>query len=128
MFSPKLSDNANVNLMQLGERFVSMTETPIPVQFDAETLEYAGVAYDPPGILTTAHPHLDRATGGALNYAAKLGPRNSYRFFRVPSGSGDPEVIGKIGVDKPAYVHSFGLTRALARARRVPLSSSTRSA
>ena len=90
MFSPKLSDNANVNLMKLGERFVSMTETPIPVQFDAETLEYAGVAYDPPGILTTAHPHLDRATGGALNYAAKLGPRNSYRFFRVPPAPASP--------------------------------------
>ena len=110
MFSPKLSDNANVNLMQLGERFVAMTETPIPVQFDAETLEYAGVAYDPPGILTTAHPHLDRATGGALNYAAKLGPRNSYRFFIVRPDADEPEVIGKVGVDKPAYVHSFGLT------------------
>jgi beta,beta-carotene 9',10'-dioxygenase len=110
MFSPKLSDNANVNLMQLGKRFVAMTETPIPVQFDAETLEYAGVAYDPPGILTTAHPHLDRASGGALNYAAKLGPRNSYRFFLVRPDSGESEVLGKIGVDKPAYVHSFGLT------------------
>jgi carotenoid cleavage dioxygenase-like enzyme len=110
MFSPKLSDNANVNLTRLGERFVSMTETPIPVQFDAETLEYAGVAYDPPGILTTAHPHLDRETKGALNYAAKLGPRNSYRFFLVRPDSSEPEVIGKIGVDKPAYVHSFGLT------------------
>ena len=62
MFSPKLSDNANVNLVQLGERFIAMTETPIPVQFDAETLETAGVAYEVPGMLTTAHPHLDRAT------------------------------------------------------------------
>ena len=42
-----------------------------------------GVAYEPPGQLTTAHPHLDRATKGMLNYAAKLGPRNSYRFFRL---------------------------------------------
>jgi beta,beta-carotene 9',10'-dioxygenase len=110
VFSPKLSDNANVNLMKLGERFVAMTETPIPVQFDAETLEYAGVAYDPPGILTTAHPHLDRASGGALNYAAKLGPRNSYRFFLLRPDADVPEVIGKVGVDKPAYVHSFGLS------------------
>ena len=39
MFSPKLTDNANVNLVKLGERFVAMTETPIPVQFDAETLD-----------------------------------------------------------------------------------------
>src|ERR1700752_2405298 len=38
MFSPKLTDNANVNLTQLGERFISMTETPIPVEFDARTL------------------------------------------------------------------------------------------
>jgi beta,beta-carotene 9',10'-dioxygenase len=110
MFSPKLSDNANVNLMRLGERFVAMTETPIPVEFDAETLEYAGVAYEPPGILTTAHPHLDRATGGALNYAAKLGPRNSYRFFLVRRDADRPEVIGSVAVDRPAYVHSFGLT------------------
>jgi carotenoid cleavage dioxygenase-like enzyme len=101
VFSPKLSDNANVNLMKLGERFVAMTETPIPVQFDAETLEYAGVAYDPPGILTTAHPHLDRETGGALNYAARLGPRTSYRFFLVRPDSGQPEVIGKVGWTGP---------------------------
>ena len=31
MFSPKLTDNANVNLSKLGERFIAMTETPIPV-------------------------------------------------------------------------------------------------
>ena len=49
MFSPKLSDNANVNLTKLGERFIAMTETPMPVQFDAETLAAAGVAYEVPG-------------------------------------------------------------------------------
>ena len=41
-----MSDNANVNLTKLGERFISMTETPIPVEFDGETLETAGVAYE----------------------------------------------------------------------------------
>ncbi len=110
MFSPKLTDNANVNLTKLGERFISMTETPIPVQFDADTLAAAGVAYDPPGQLTTAHPHLDRTTKGMLNYAAKLGPRNSYRFFRLGPESSKPEVIGATPVREPGYVHSFGLT------------------
>ncbi|MGH2925696.1 MAG: carotenoid oxygenase family protein [Solirubrobacterales bacterium] len=110
MFSPKLTDNANVNLAKLGERFISMTETPIPVQFDADTLESAGVAYDPPGQLTTAHPHLDRATKGMLNYAAKLGPRNSYRFFHLGPTSSSPEVIATKPVREPAYMHSFGLT------------------
>jgi carotenoid cleavage dioxygenase-like enzyme len=110
VFSPKLTDNANVNLVKLGERFVAMTETPIPVEFDGDTLETAGVAYKVPGLLTTAHPHLDRASGGMLNYAAKVGPRNSYRFYHVPPGEGEPRVIGKLPVKEPAYMHSFGLT------------------
>jgi beta,beta-carotene 9',10'-dioxygenase len=110
MFSPKISDNANVNLVKLGERYISMTETPIPVEFDGETLETVGVAYETPGLLTTAHPHLDRATGGMLNYAAKVGPRNRYRFFHVPPDEGEPRVIGELPVKEPAYMHSFGLT------------------
>jgi len=110
MFSPKLTDNANVNLAKLGERFIAMTETPIPVQFDGETLAAAGVAYDPPGQLTTAHPHMDRETKGMLNYAAKLGPRNSYRFFLLRPDGTKPEVIGSKSVREPAYMHSFGLT------------------
>ena len=110
IFNPKLSDNANVNLTRLGERFVSMTETPIPVEFDAETLETVGVAYDTPGMLTTAHPHLERADGGMLNYAAKVGPRDSYRFFHVAPDAKEPRVLASLPVREPAYMHSFGLT------------------
>lgn len=110
MFSPALTDNANVNLVKLGERFVAMTETPLPVQFDSETLASAGVAYRAPGQISTAHPHLDRASGGMINYAAKLGPRSSYRFFRLPPDSTSPEVIARQAVGEPAYMHSFGQT------------------
>ena len=110
MFSPAISDNANVNLVKLGERFVAMTETPLPVQFDPETLAAAGVAFRAPGQLTTAHPHLDRATKGMVNYAAQLGPRSSYRFFGLSPESTTPEVIVRQPVREPAYMHSFGLT------------------
>jgi carotenoid cleavage dioxygenase-like enzyme len=112
LFSPesKFSDNCNVNLTRLGERFVAMTETPIPVQFDPTTLATAGVAYQPPGALTTAHPHLERSTGGMLNYAAKLGPRSEYRFFHLAPDSREPEVIASLPVGEPSYMHSFGLT------------------
>lgn len=110
MFSPKLSDNANVNLTKLGERFVAMTETPIPVEFDGATLATAGVAYDVPGMLTTAHPHLDRETRGMLNYAAGLGPRNEYRFFRLAPDASDADVVARLRTGEPAYMHSFGLT------------------
>jgi beta,beta-carotene 9',10'-dioxygenase len=97
-------------LVKLGERFVAMTETPIPVEFDPETLATIGVAYEAPGVVTTAHPHLDRASGGMLNYSAKLGPSNRYRFFRVDPNGSEPEVIGELAVREPAYMHSFGLT------------------
>lgn len=111
MFSPQLTDNVNVNLVKLGERFIAMTETPIPVQFDEATLAAAGVPYEPPGQLTTAHPHIDRSTKGMLNYAAKLGPRSSYRFFLLRPDGDRPQVVASRGVREPAYMHSFGLAQ-----------------
>ncbi len=118
MFSPgsALPDNANVNVTRLGERFVAMTETPLPVQFDAQTLEAAQVRpYTAPGQLSTAHPHMDRSNRGMINYAAKLGPRSSYRFFAVdPAPGQDGELptrlLASLAVREPAYMHSFGLT------------------
>jgi beta,beta-carotene 9',10'-dioxygenase len=117
MFSPGsgLTDNANVNLTKLGERFIAMTETPLPVQFDTRTLKAADVRpYRAPGQVSTAHPHLDRASGSMLNYAAKLGPRNSYRFYeveRTPArGPASARIVASLPVSEPAYMHSFGLT------------------
>jgi beta,beta-carotene 9',10'-dioxygenase len=113
MFQPgkALPDNANINVTQLGERFISMTETPMPVQFDPQTLETAGVQpYEVPGELTTAHPHLERADGGMLNYAAKLGRVSSYRFFHVAPEQSKPRAISSLPVKEPSYMHSFGLS------------------
>jgi carotenoid cleavage dioxygenase-like enzyme len=110
MFSPKMSDNTNVNLTRLGERYIAMTETPLAVQFDSATLETGGVAYTAPGQLSTAHPHARRGDGAMLNYAAKLGPRNQYIFFALPRGSREPQPVASLPVKEPAYVHSFGLT------------------
>jgi carotenoid cleavage dioxygenase-like enzyme len=110
LFAPALTDNANVNVGMLGERLIAMTETPMPIEFDPATLETAGVAYRAPGQLTTAHPHLDRASGAMLNYAARLGPRSSYRFFAVGPDAAPPRVLASMPVSEPAYIHSFGLT------------------
>jgi beta,beta-carotene 9',10'-dioxygenase len=109
--SDVLPDNANINVTKLGERFIAMTETPLPVQFDARTLKAADVRpYRAPGQLTTAHPHVDRASGSMLNYAANLGPRSSYRFFRVGPQDTEAQVIASLPVKHPSYMHSFGLT------------------
>jgi beta,beta-carotene 9',10'-dioxygenase len=111
-----LTDNANINVARLGERFVAMTETPLAVEFDPQTLESAGVhPFKAPGQLTTAHPHMDRTSGAMLNYAAKLGARSSYRFFSIDgAGAGGmaaiPKILASVPVREPAYMHSFGLT------------------
>ena len=116
-----LPDNANINVTKLGERFIAMTETPLPVQFDARTLKAADVRpYRTPGQLTTAHPHLDRASGSMLNYAANLGPRSSYRFFLV-GPQRHRAARDRLAAREAPLLHALLRShRALDRARRVP--------
>ena len=109
MFRPGFTDNGAVNVSRVGDEFLAMTETPLPVVFDPETLEAAGVAYEPPGQLTTAHPHLDPATREMVNFAAALGPRSTYRFYAQRSRD-EQRVLASAPVREPGYVHSFGMT------------------
>jgi beta,beta-carotene 9',10'-dioxygenase len=115
MFSGQavLNDNANINLTRLGERYVAMTELPIAVEFDAETLESDGeIAWNDrlSGQITTAHPHYDPTRRELLNYVAHLGPRSSYRLFAVADGTTTRREIARVPVRKPAYMHSFGMS------------------
>ena len=110
-FSPDLTDNANVNISKEAESFVSMTETPMPVEFDPETLETVGLAEyedEVDGSLTTAHPHND--DGYTYNYVTKFSKTSSYNVYRMPDGTREREVIASIDRDRPSYMHSFGLT------------------
>lgn len=119
-FSPTLSDNGAVNVGRVGDDFIAMTETPLPVVFDPRTLDAAGVAHEPPGQLTTAHPHLDPETGAMVNFAVRLGPRNEYRFFSRTSRE-DERVIASAPVRRPGYVHSFGISERLLVLAEFPL-------
>ena len=106
-----LTDNANVNVAELGDQMLAMSEAPLSVEFDRRTLGAAGVSVAAPGHLTTAHPHRDRESGALLNYAVRLGPRSSYRFFSLEPGAAKPRVLASWGVSQPAYMHSFGLSK-----------------
>ncbi len=120
VFSPKISDNGNVNVTRLGEEYVAMTETPLPVVFDRATLAAAGVSSPAPGQHTTAHPHLDPKTGEGVFYATKFGPRTSYRLYARADARRQRE-IAKLPVSRPAYMHSFGLTERYAVLAECPL-------
>lgn len=113
MFRPRLSDNCNVNLTRLGDEFIAMTETPLPVAFDPETLETLGVAYEPPGQHATAHPHHDPERGELVAYATHFGPRSEYRVYAQRDRS-QQRSIASLPVSEPSYMHSFALTERYA--------------
>lgn len=120
MFSPGFSDNGAVNVSRVGDEYIAMTETPLPVVFDPRTLEAAGVGYRPPGHLTTAHPHHDPQRREMVNFAAHLGPRSHYRFY-AQSGRSDQRLIASVPVREPGYVHSFGMSERFLVLAEFPL-------
>src|SRR4051794_33171938 len=107
-------DNANVNLQELGRRYIAMTETPLPVEFDPKTLATLGKPKWPDkqahGQVTTAHPHYDYSGEEMVNYAAHFGPRTSYRVYAAGEVGAERRLIGSLPVKKPGYMHSFGMS------------------
>jgi carotenoid cleavage dioxygenase-like enzyme len=125
MFSPAsdLSPNANVNVVRLGERYLAMTETPLPVQFDAETLETVGVATDagaPKGQHATAHPHHDPERDELVAYVVNFSARSHYVLYAV-GADGSRREIASAPVDRPSYMHSFSLTPRYAVLAEFPI-------
>jgi beta,beta-carotene 9',10'-dioxygenase len=122
-FSPRLTDNAAVNVVRLGDETLALTETPLPVAFEPATLRTLGVtgwSRRIPGRITIAHPHHDRTRGELLSYAVHLGPRSRYRLYAVRPG-GDVRVVADVPADRPAYMHSFALTERYAVLAEWPL-------
>lgn len=109
---PTVTDNANVNVLPVGGRHVAITETQLGVEFDPDTLAtLGGYTFDDfEGQTMCAHPHIDPKTGETVTFTTDYGRRSRYRFYRSPAGSERFRAIGTIPTERPAYVHSFGLT------------------
>ena len=113
VFSPDITDNPNVNLARIGERYIAMTETPMPVEFDAETLETLGhVEYADKlkAHVTTAHPHHNRERDELVNYVARFSRVSEYVLYGLPAGGASRRVIARMPVKEPAYMHAFGMS------------------
>jgi beta,beta-carotene 9',10'-dioxygenase len=111
VFSPDLTDNANVNLARVGDDFIAMTETPIPVRFDPETLATLGhdAGAQQFGQISTAHPHHDPEHGELINFAAHLGRKSVYKIYARASAT-ESRTLATLPVREPSYMHSFALT------------------
>jgi len=113
LFRPRITDNCNVSLTRLGDEYVAMTETPLPIAFDPETLETLGVSFKPPGGHATAHPHHDPERDELIAYATHFGPRCEYRIFAQRDRRTQRQ-IGSMPVREPSYMHSFAMTERYA--------------
>ena len=69
-----------------GDRFIAVTESPMPIVFDPITLNTIKRFNYPdrvPGQITTAHPHFDFQENAAYSYLVNLIPRCSYSIYRM---------------------------------------------
>lgn len=113
-FGGNTTDNGNVNVVAFGDNaFVALTEVPNPVQFDRNTLDTVGAftwTDELKSHVTTAHPHYDRQRRLIYNCDILFHRPSLYRFTRVAFGATQRETVAEIPVDRPAYMHSFGMS------------------
>lgn len=107
--------NANVNVAKIADEYVALTETPLPVHFDPQTLETLGVLDYQDQLphersWESAHPHHDAARQETLNYLVEYGRISKYVLYRIKEGSSAREIIAELPVEEPSYMHSFSVT------------------
>ncbi|WP_103028277.1 carotenoid oxygenase family protein [Salinibacter altiplanensis] len=110
---PKPTDNASINVARLGDAHVALTATPLPIAFDPDTLATAGVVEyeDEIGADTsTAHPYVEPGSGRTLTQMLSFGRQSQYIVGYIDPDGPTREPIARLDVDKPSYMHSFGMT------------------
>ena len=107
--------NANVNVAKLADAYVALTEIPLPVKFDPQTLDTLGVlnyqdALPKEECWESAHPHYDSKRKSMLNYLIKFGRNSYYTLYEVEDGFPERKIIAEVPVEDPSYMHSFAVT------------------
>ena len=102
-----------MNLVRIGERYIAMTETPLPIEFDPETLDDRRAAALRRQGRRDRSPPPTRTTTRARRARELLGPLRAQE--RVPAlgppGRLEPRrLIAKLPVREPAYMHAFGMS------------------
>jgi beta,beta-carotene 9',10'-dioxygenase len=112
-FWPKFTDNCNISVNKLASEVVAYIETRMPIRFDPITLNTLG-AYDYDerikGTVSIAHPHLDHARGRHYTYVLEFGRKSKYHLFGIYQGTGREAVVATLPAERPAYMHSFGMS------------------
>ena len=106
--------NADVSIQEYADQMVALTEIPIPVHFDPQTLNTLGAFHYgddlPASHWESAHPQHDLFAKESINYFVNFGEKSSYVIWKMADRQATREVIAEIPVQFPAYMHSFAMT------------------
>jgi len=108
------TDNANVNVWADGAQWTAATETEHQLAIDPLTLATrAELRWDdalPTRLFMGAHPHDDAGRAERINLGIAYGPRSALIVFAQAYGSNRRRAIGRVGLGRVPYVHSFAVT------------------
>lgn len=109
------TDNTNVNIVQMGDDLVALTEGAWQMRIDPASLRASGVRpYSHDGLRGTlmgAHPHRDFARRQVVNLATTFGALGGVvSVYEHGDGEHARRAVGSWRTDRVPYMHSFGLT------------------
>lgn len=108
-------DNPVIGVARIGGELAAITESPVALTLDPETLATTGRIDLTAGLdadLTLGHPHYDPWRACLVNLGVSYGRETTYTLFRRDGGSVAPTAA--VAFDDAPYVHSFALTERYA--------------
>ncbi len=111
---PQVTDNGAVVMARIGSQWVAQTETPLLTSFDPDTLATTGrIVYDDAEVIHVMSAHgMTDAQGTYWNVGVEMGPKCTYKLFKIVGGSRTREVIARWSVRQAGYLHAFAMTPA----------------
>ncbi len=110
---PKVTDNANVNVLRIKDDLMAITSTPANIQFDPATIETYGKYQfdDEHQFFGTPHPSLDLETGDIYDVASVIAANPAYIFYKIHKGTNKRSILATVKTPQLGYIHSFANTK-----------------
>ncbi|MFB6118773.1 carotenoid oxygenase family protein [Halosegnis sp.] len=111
----QFQDNPSVGVVRFGDQWLAVTESPVGIQFDPETLETTGRIDLTAGLecdVTLGHLHRDGDR--FYNLGVSYDRTATYTLFERSSDGGAPSPLTRLRFETAPYVHSFAITERYA--------------